>query len=88
MQYIQQILFVAIAFAAIYLFSKKAVEIKRNIFLGHEEDLNTNSALGWKNVLLLSFGQKKMFKNKLVVINLSGRGDKDVATVAEELKIE
>ncbi len=68
MQYIQQILFVAIAFAAIYLFSKKAVEIKRNIFLGHEEDLNTNSALGWKNVLLLSFGQKKMFKNPLVAV--------------------
>jgi tryptophan synthase beta subunit len=28
-----------------------------------------------------------LFKNKLVVINLSGRGDKDVSTVADALKI-
>ena len=68
MQYIQQIFFVAIAIAAIYLFSKKAMEIKRNIFLGREEDLNTNSAQGWKNILLLAFGQKKMFKNPLVAV--------------------
>ena len=68
MQYIQQIFFVAIAIAAIYLFSKKALEIKRNIFLGREEDLNTNSAQGWKNILLLAFGQKKMFKNPLVAV--------------------
>ena len=68
MQYIQQILFVAIAITAIYLFSKKALEIKRNIFLGRDEDLKTNSAQGWKNVLLLAFGQQKMFKNPLVAV--------------------
>jgi len=68
MQYFQQIIFAAIALTAIHLFSKKAVEIKRNIFLGHEEDLNTNSTQGWKNVLLLAFGQKKMFKNPLVAV--------------------
>ena len=68
MQYIQQILFVAIAITAIYLFSKKALEIKRNIFLGREEYLKINSAQGWKNVLLLAFGQQKMFKNPLVAV--------------------
>jgi len=39
MQFIQQILFAALAITAIYLFTKKAGEIKRNIFLGREEDL-------------------------------------------------
>ena len=68
MQFIQQILFVAIAAVAIYLFSKKAGEIKRNIFLGRDEDLNNNSSERWKNVLLLAFGQKKMFKNPLVAM--------------------
>ena len=68
MQFIQQILFVAIAAAAIYLFSKKAGEIKRNIFLGRDEDLNNNSSERWKNVLLLAFGQKKMFKNPLAAM--------------------
>ncbi|MDE3236026.1 MAG: (Fe-S)-binding protein [Bacteroidota bacterium] len=66
MQYIPQLLFVALCFAAIYFFAKKAGEIKRNILLGREEDLSGNSSQRWKNVLLLALGQKKMFKNPLV----------------------
>jgi heterodisulfide reductase subunit C len=68
MQFIQQILFIVIAALAIYLFSKKASEIKRNIFLGRDEDLNNDPSQRWKNVLLLAFGQKKMFKNPLVAV--------------------
>ncbi len=63
-----QIVFIAIAATAIFLFVKKAAEIKRNIFLGKEEDLNDNPSLRWKNLLLLAFGQKKMFKNPLVAV--------------------
>ncbi|HEX3023892.1 MAG TPA: (Fe-S)-binding protein, partial [Chitinophagaceae bacterium] len=68
MQFIQQFLFAAIAIVAVYLFVKKFAEIKRNILLGCDEDLNNNSSQRWKNVLLLAFGQKKMFKNPLVAV--------------------
>ncbi|OYZ02972.1 MAG: Fe-S oxidoreductase [Sphingobacteriia bacterium 28-36-52] len=63
MQYLQQALFVLMAIAAIYLFAKKVGEIRRNIFLGKSLDLSDNTAIRWKNVLLLAMGQKKMFKN-------------------------
>jgi len=68
MQYLPQIAFVLLTAVAVYLFSRKAGEIKRNILLGREEDLTDNKDLRWKNVLLLAFGQKKMFKNPLVAI--------------------
>lgn len=66
MQIIQQILFVVAAALAIWWFTKKIREIRRNILLGREEDYNNNSALRWKNLLLLAFGQKKMFRKPLV----------------------
>lgn len=62
MHIIQQILFILLAGAAIYLFSKKVKEISRNIKLGRDEDLSDNAGQRWKNVLLLAFGQQKMFK--------------------------
>jgi heterodisulfide reductase subunit C len=68
MQYIPQVLFILVSGIAIYLFAGKVSEIRRNIFLGREEDLNNNSAQRWKNLLLLAFGQKKMFKNPLVAV--------------------
>jgi heterodisulfide reductase subunit C len=68
MQIAQQILFILISAAAIWLFSKKVKEISRNIKLGRDEDLNDNTGQRWKNVLLLAFGQKKMFRNPLVAV--------------------
>jgi len=68
MQYIQQILFVAVSAVSIWLFARKIGEIRRNILLGKEENLNDNPSLRWKNLLLLAFGQKKMFSNPLVAI--------------------
>ncbi|MFP5041301.1 4Fe-4S dicluster domain-containing protein [Parasediminibacterium sp. JCM 36343] len=65
---LQQIAFIVLAAVSIYLFSKKAREIKRNIFLGKDENLNDNPKLRWKNLLLLAFGQKKMFKKPLVAV--------------------
>lgn len=65
---LQQILFIIAAIVAIGLFSKKIVAIRRNILLGKKEDYNDQPALRWKNVLLLAFGQKKMFRNPLVAI--------------------
>ncbi len=66
MQYLPQLLFVLLSGFAIYLFSKKAGEIRRNILLGKEEDLSDNKPQRWKNMILLALGQKKMFKNPLV----------------------
>jgi len=68
MQILQQILFVLLSIVAIWLFTKKVKEISRNIKLGRDEDFSDNKDQRWKNVLLLAFGQKKMFKNPLVAI--------------------
>ncbi len=68
MHIIQQILFVAFAGFAVWLFAKNIGIIRRNIFLGKDEDLNNNAPLRWKNLLLLAFGQKKMFRNPLVAV--------------------
>lgn len=68
MQILQQILFIALAAVATWLFAKNIGIIRRNILLGKEEDLTDNPSLRWKNLLLLAFGQKKMFRNPLVAI--------------------
>src|SRR6186997_2101661 len=68
MQIVQQILFVLISIISIWFFTKKVKEIRRNIKLGREEDFSDNKSQRWKNVLLLAFGQKKMFKNPLVAV--------------------
>ena len=68
MQYLPQVIFVLLAGFAIWLFTKNIIQIRRNILLGKEEDLTGNSGLRWKNLLLLAFGQKKMFRNPLVAV--------------------
>lgn len=68
MQIAQQILFILISVAATWFFAKKVKEISRNIKLGRDENLNNNSSLRWRNVLLLAFGQKKMFRNPTVAV--------------------
>ena len=68
MQYIQQALFIIVAGFAIWFFAKKIKELRRNILLGKDEDYTDNAPARWKNMLLLAFGQKKMFKNPLVAI--------------------
>jgi heterodisulfide reductase subunit C len=68
MQIAQQILFILISIAAIWLFTKKVREIGRNIRLGQDEDLSDQPGKRWRNVLLLAFGQKKMFRNPLVAV--------------------
>jgi len=68
MQIVQQILFFIISVAAIWFFARKVKEIRRNINLGREESFKDNANLRWRNVLLLAFGQKKMFRNPLVAL--------------------
>lgn len=66
MSIIPQILFIIISAVAIWFFSKKIMTIRRNILLGKDADYNDRSGERWKNVLLLAFGQKKMFRNPMV----------------------
>ena len=66
MELIQQILFVLVAGTAIWLFIRKFSELKRNINLGRDEDFSGDKTERWRNVLLLAFGQKKMFKKPMV----------------------
>ncbi len=68
MQIVQQIIFIAVSAFAIWLFAKNISNIRRNILLGKDEDLNDNKQLRWRNLLLLAFGQKKMFRNPLVAV--------------------
>lgn len=68
MQIVQQVLFILVSAASIWLFSKKVKEISRNIKLGRNEDFSDNKSQRWRNLLLLAFGQKKMFRNPLVAV--------------------
>jgi ferredoxin len=68
MEYLQQALFIILAGIAIWFFSKKVKEIRRNILLGRDADFSDRSGERWKNVFLLAFGQKKMFKKPLVAL--------------------
>jgi len=68
MDYLQQILFVLIAATAIWLFTRNAIRIRKNILIGRDEDYSDNKGERWKNMLLIAFGQKKMFRNPLVAV--------------------
>lgn len=61
-----RIAFALFTLAAVYLFSKKASAIYRNILLGKPFDPGTPLKKRWENVFLLALGQKKMFANPLV----------------------
>ena len=68
MQIAQQILFLLLSISASWLFARKVKEISRNIKLGRDEDFSDQPNRRWKNLLLLAFGQKKMFRNPLVAV--------------------
>ncbi|MGO4290795.1 4Fe-4S dicluster domain-containing protein [Chitinophaga sp. RAB17] len=68
MRIVQELLFVILFGAAVYLFARKAGQIRKNILLGRDKDLSDHPDLRWKNLLLLAFGQKKMFRNPLVAV--------------------
>ena len=58
----QQIIFAIVTIAAFGFAAKQFLKIRRNIFLGKDKDISDQSGERWKNVLLVAFGQKKMFK--------------------------
>lgn len=62
MDYLPQIGFIVVLAGAAFLLSKRIKQIRSNIFLGKREIRNDQPAERWKTMLLVAFGQKKMFK--------------------------
>lgn len=59
---LQQILFVIVTAIAGYFFYKRIAKITSNIKLGRPEDRTDNPSERFKNMVLIAFGQKKMFQ--------------------------
>ncbi len=65
---LQQIAFIIIAAIAFGYAGKQFLKIRRNILLGKDDDAQLDSGQSWKNVFLIAFGQKKMFKRWIPAI--------------------
>src|SRR4026207_320150 len=59
---LQQIAFAITLVIAFYLIRKRVLEIRANIDLGKDRKISDNSGPTFRNMLLVAFGQKKMFK--------------------------
>lgn len=65
---IPQIIFVIIAAIAFGYAGKQFMKIRRNVLLGKDINYELDSGQSWKNMLLIAFGQKKMFKRWIPAI--------------------
>jgi len=63
---IAQLVFFILVLLSAFLFFRKAKEIYQNINLGRATTINNKG--GFKNMLLLALGQKKMFQNMLPAV--------------------
>jgi ferredoxin len=62
MAVIQQVLFVITLAIAVYFIRKRVLRIRSNIQLGKKQEVKGDSGARLQNMLLIAFGQKKMFK--------------------------
>lgn len=65
---VQQIIFILVCILSIQYAVRQYRTLYRNIQLGKSEKISGRVGARWKNVLLVAFGQKKMFKNWLPAI--------------------
>ncbi len=80
----QQILFFFVVAVAAYFFFGRIFRIRKNILLGQDEDRGDQPNKRWRAMVLVAFGQKKMFKKPIpallhlliyvgfIVINIEG----------------
>lgn len=61
----QRILFIAVIALAGYFLYKRIARIRSNILQGRKKKIAGQTSQRWENVLLIAFGQKKMFKKPL-----------------------
>jgi heterodisulfide reductase subunit C len=62
MSILPQLVFLLVFASAAYILSKRIKYLRRNIFLGKGETRNDHPEERWKTMLLVAFGQQKMFK--------------------------
>jgi heterodisulfide reductase subunit C len=60
---LQSVLFILVASTAGWIAYRGFSRVRRNILLGKEETIQDHPGLRWKNMLLVAFGQQKMFQN-------------------------
>jgi heterodisulfide reductase subunit C len=65
---IQQLAFLVTLGIAVYLIRKRVIFISKNIKLGKKAEINDHKSERFKNVMLVAFGQKKMFKKIIPAI--------------------
>ncbi len=63
-----QILFILVLALAGYFLTKSISQIKRNINLGRDEFLSDHPSLRFKQMMLVAFGQKKMFSRPIPAV--------------------
>lgn len=68
MELIQQILFIAVLGITAFFLRKRILFIRNNIRLGQKDVSTENKPQRLKNLLLIAFGQKKMFKRPIPAI--------------------
>ena len=64
----QQIAFILVLAGAGYFTRKRILRIRDNVKLGKHQEITDQKGERWKNVLLIAFGQKKMFKRPIPAI--------------------
>lgn len=65
MTWILQVVFVVVVAVPIYFLIRRIKQIRSNILLGKELDRSDRPGERWKAMLLIAFGQKKMFKKPI-----------------------
>ena len=65
---IQQITFVVVLLTALYFIRRRVLEIRANIALGKKNDYLGDRGKRFRNMVLVAFGQKKMFKRPIPAI--------------------
>ncbi|GIV31093.1 MAG: hypothetical protein KatS3mg029_0444 [Saprospiraceae bacterium] len=65
---VQSIIFALVTLAAFGLAARQYWRVRRNILLGMDEPLEGPASQRWRNMLLVAFGQKKMFKNWIAAL--------------------
>lgn len=65
MSFLPQLFFVILLAVAAFIVTKRVKYLRRNIFLGKAETRNDQPENRWKTMMLVAFGQQKMFKRFL-----------------------
>jgi len=68
MNWMSIIPFAILSLVGFGLFTKRILEIRRNVLLGHDIDRSDNKSERIKTMLLVAFGQTKMFQNPIPAI--------------------